>query len=58
MSLRVAEKNVIDGGSGKVVDSNPIDHIFIYTQTMVALEFSVQNFPFVVDFKTFIKTSF
>jgi hypothetical protein len=25
---------------------------------MVALEFSVQNFPFVVDFKTFIKTSF
>ncbi len=51
------EKSVIKDGNGKVVDSNPNDHIFIYTQTMVALEFLVHNFPFAMDLKTFIETS-
>jgi hypothetical protein len=51
------EKSVIEGANGKVVDSNPNDHIFIYTQTMVALNFLVHNFPFAMDFKTFTKTS-
>jgi hypothetical protein len=38
--------------------TNPNDHIFIYTQTMVALEFSMHSFPFAMDFKTFTETSF
>ncbi len=50
------EKSVIKVGNGKVVDSSPNDHIFIYTHTMVALKFLVHNFPFVMDFKTFTKT--
>lgn len=56
-SIILEKKSAIGGGSGKVVDSSPNDHIFIYTQTMVALEFSMHNFPFAMDFKTFTETS-
>jgi hypothetical protein len=52
------EKSVIEGGNGKVVNNNPNDHIFIYTQTMVALEFLLHIFPFAMDFKTFTEPSF
>jgi len=52
------KKNAIRGGSGKAVDSSPNDHIFIHTQTMVALEFSVHSLPFDVDLKTFIEVFF
>jgi hypothetical protein len=45
VTIKILEKkSAIGGGSGKVVDSSPNDHIFIYTQTMVALEFSMHSF--------------